>query len=98
LPTKPAWFEVFGVNEADIKAVCEMILKLYARKIPNQEELEEVIENLRKEYADSIQRMRNLVDEAIDTIAFIKASGNLRLLYKSSDDLTFNINTYRGGY
>ena len=65
---------------------------------PDNKAADEHFENLRKEYADSIQRMRNLVDEAIDTIAFIKASGNLRLHYKSSDDLTFNINTYRGGY
>ena len=62
MPTKPAWFEVFGVNEADIKAVCEMILKLYARKIPNQEELEEVIENLRKEYENSKLKARTAVE------------------------------------
>lgn len=34
-------------------------------------------DNLRKEYADALQRLRALVDEAIDTGDFIKASGEL---------------------
>lgn len=38
---------------------------------------QENFENLRKQYADSLQRMRNLVDEACDTVSFIKASGLL---------------------
>lgn len=42
---------------------------------PDNKAADEHFENLRKQYADSIHRMRNLVDEAIDTIAFIKASG-----------------------
>lgn len=41
---------------------------------PDNVAADEHFANLRKQYADSINRMRNLVDEAIDTIAFIKAS------------------------
>ena len=47
---------------------------------PDNKAADEHFENLRKEYADSLQRMRNLVDEAIDTIAFIQASGILKSL------------------
>ncbi len=36
---------------------------------------EEHFENLRKEYADALQRLRQLVDEAVDRVDFIKASG-----------------------
>ncbi|XP_076339164.1 vinculin-like isoform X5 [Tachypleus tridentatus] len=35
---------------------------------------DEHFENLRKQYAESIQKMRNLIDEATDTVKFIKVS------------------------
>ncbi|XP_013788447.1 vinculin-like, partial [Limulus polyphemus] len=35
---------------------------------------DEHFENLRKQYAESVQKMRNLADEATDTVKFIKAS------------------------
>ena len=43
---------------------------------PDNKAADEHFENLRKQYSDTIQSMRNMVDEAVDTIAFIKASGN----------------------
>ncbi|KAI1289160.1 Vinculin [Halotydeus destructor] len=41
---------------------------------PENKAADEHFENLRKQYSDTVQRMRNLVDEAVDTVAFIKAS------------------------
>ena len=41
---------------------------------PENKAADEHFENLRKQYADTVQRMRGLVDEAVDTIAFIRAS------------------------
>jgi vinculin len=41
---------------------------------PDNKAADEHFENLRKQYADIVQRMRELVDEAVDTVAFIKAS------------------------
>lgn len=36
---------------------------------------DEHFENLRKQYAESVQKMRGLADEATDTVSFIKISG-----------------------
>jgi len=41
---------------------------------PDNKAADEHFENLRKQYADLVQRMRGMVDEAIDPVAFIKAS------------------------
>ncbi|XP_067124488.1 vinculin-like isoform X4 [Centruroides vittatus] len=41
---------------------------------PENKAVDEHFENLRKQYAESIQTMRNLADEATDTCSFIKAS------------------------
>ncbi|RWS23183.1 vinculin-like isoform X8, partial [Leptotrombidium deliense] len=41
---------------------------------PENKAADEHFENLRKQYGDSIQKMRKLVDDAIDTGAFIKAT------------------------
>uniref|UniRef100_A0A4D5R9C1 Vinculin n=1 Tax=Scolopendra viridis TaxID=118503 RepID=A0A4D5R9C1_SCOVI len=41
---------------------------------PGNRAADEHFENLRKQYAESIQKMRNLGDEATDTVNFIKAS------------------------
>ncbi|XP_013776387.1 vinculin-like isoform X5 [Limulus polyphemus] len=41
---------------------------------PTNKAADEHFENLRKQYAESIQKMRNLADEATDTVKFIKNS------------------------
>uniref|UniRef100_T1J8S2 Vinculin n=1 Tax=Strigamia maritima TaxID=126957 RepID=T1J8S2_STRMM len=41
---------------------------------PENKAADEHFENLRKQYAESIQKMRNLGDEATDTVNFIKSS------------------------
>ena len=42
---------------------------------PSNKAADEHFENLRKQYAESIQKVRDLADEVIDSAAFIKASG-----------------------
>lgn len=42
---------------------------------PTSKSADEHFENLRREFADALQRLRALVDDAIDTADFIKASG-----------------------
>lgn len=42
---------------------------------PTSKPADEHFENLRREFADALQRLRALVDDAIDTADFIKASG-----------------------
>lgn len=37
LPSSPPWFELFDVEEEDIKEICLTILRLYARKKVNLE-------------------------------------------------------------
>jgi len=63
LPNNPNWFEIFGVSEEEIEDVCITVLKLYARPKPNQEELEKVIENLRKEHENAKLRAKELLTE-----------------------------------
>ncbi|KAG0720868.1 Vinculin [Chionoecetes opilio] len=42
---------------------------------PTNKAADEHFENLRRQYAESIQKVRDLADEATDSAAFIKASG-----------------------
>ncbi|RWS03310.1 cyclin-L1-like isoform X1, partial [Dinothrombium tinctorium] len=65
LPRQPAWFEIFGVSETEIQEVCRIILKLYTRGQPNQELLDEVVGNLRKEYEKMKQKSRIIVENGI---------------------------------
>ncbi|XP_042866265.1 vinculin-like isoform X4 [Penaeus japonicus] len=44
---------------------------------PTNKAADEHFENLRRQYAESIQKVRDLADEATDSAAFIKASENL---------------------
>lgn len=41
---------------------------------------EQHFDNMRREYADALQRLRALVDEAIDTVDFVRATGECHLL------------------
>jgi vinculin len=48
---------------------------------PDNKAADEHFENLRKQYSDTIQNMRNMVDEAVDSVSFIKASEDSILKY-----------------
>jgi len=50
LPKKPAWYELLGVEEDDIKDCCYRIICLYQRKKVSQEELETAVEKLKEIY------------------------------------------------
>ncbi|XP_049780285.1 cyclin-L1 isoform X3 [Schistocerca nitens] len=58
LPKSPAWYSLFRVEEKDIQDVCMRILRLYARKKPNSEELERRVEELRKQYQEARLKAR----------------------------------------
>ena len=60
LPNRPNWFEVFGISEDEIKDVCVSILKLYTRAKPNQEELEAVVDQLRKNHENAKIKAKEL--------------------------------------
>ena len=45
---------------------------------PGNDAADEHFENLRREYADRIERVRDLADELTDSAAFVKASGESR--------------------
>lgn len=49
LPKNPAWFEVLGVEEDDIKDCCYRMICLYNRKKKTLEELEAVVEERKRE-------------------------------------------------
>jgi vinculin len=42
---------------------------------PDNAAADQHFDNLRREFGDALQRLRALVDEAIDTVDFIKATG-----------------------
>lgn len=42
---------------------------------PTSQQADDHFENLRREFAEALQRLRALVDDAIDTSDFIRASG-----------------------
>lgn len=53
LPKNPSWFDVLGVEEDDIKDCCYRMICLYNRKKPNQEELEGLVDKLRRKMEES---------------------------------------------
>ena len=57
---------------------------------PDNKAADEHFENLRKQYADLVQRMRGQVDEAVDTVAFIKASEDAIRKHTALCDLAIN--------
>ena len=46
---------------------------------PDNQAAAEHFELLKKQWSDNMERMRNLVDEAVDSTALIKAEGMSRL-------------------
>lgn len=50
LPSNPHWFQLFNVNEEDIREIATRILQLYKRGKVNPEELEKKVDLLRRVY------------------------------------------------
>ncbi|XP_013790464.1 cyclin-L1-like [Limulus polyphemus] len=48
LPSKPAWYLIFGVIEKDIKDICLTILALYTRRKSDPDRLEKIVDELKK--------------------------------------------------
>ncbi|GIY72165.1 vinculin [Caerostris extrusa] len=58
---------------------------------PDNKAADENFENLREQYADSVQKMRALADEATDTVSFIKMSEDSILMHtKACEDSIVN--------
>lgn len=58
LPSSPAWFSLFKVQESAIQDVCRRILRLYTRPLVCSEELEKKVEELRRQYDEARLKTR----------------------------------------
>ncbi|XP_052821230.1 cyclin-L1-like [Mya arenaria] len=70
LPNSPPWFELFGVDEDEIKEICLTILRLYARKKPNPEALEKRVTAARNLQLEAKKKARGLFSEADTPTSF----------------------------
>ncbi|XP_037075230.1 cyclin-L1-like isoform X1 [Pollicipes pollicipes] len=57
LPSRPHWFHVFGMDEADLRDIATAIMRLYGRSKPNADQLERAVEELRARQQE--QRLKN---------------------------------------
>ncbi|WAR14838.1 CCNL2-like protein, partial [Mya arenaria] len=92
LPNSPPWFELFGVDEDEIKEICLTILRLYARKKPNPEALEKRVTAARNLQLEAKKKARvrsqrseeREVDQGhlipVEATALHQKSGNTDLL------------------
>lgn len=62
-------------SAANVESLCPQLINAGRIRLnhPDNRNADEHFHNLRNQYADCLQRMRNLVDEAIDTNDFIQA-------------------------
>jgi vinculin len=62
---------------ANVESLCPQLINAGRIRFthPDNSSADKHFDNLRTQYADSLQEMRNLVDEAIDPGAFLKATG-----------------------
>lgn len=58
LPKNPSWFDVLDVEEDDIKACCYRMICLYTHKKSNQDELEAIIDGLKKKMDEERRAQR----------------------------------------
>jgi len=58
LPKNPSWFNVLGVEEDDIRDCCYRMICLYDKPKPNQEELENIVDGLRKKLDEERRAQR----------------------------------------
>lgn len=59
LPSNPAWFTIFRVNEDHVLDVCFRIMALYRRPKPNAEALDEAVDSLKKKYQEQKKKDRS---------------------------------------
>jgi hypothetical protein len=71
LPSSPAWYGLFGATDVDIQQICRSILRLYTRRRPNVDDLESVVNNLKKSLMESKLKSKepSAVSGATPTIA-----------------------------
>ncbi|UYV75542.1 CCNL1 [Cordylochernes scorpioides] len=91
LPSKPAWFLMFGINETTINEICNTILNLYARKKPDLEQLEKTVEDLRKAQQDAKQKARSTASGTAtpvnnNTSTFSPKTNSIKLTVMSPKD------------
>lgn len=67
LPTSPPWFDIFLVEEDDIRDVAISILKLYQRKKPDFEKLEGKVNELKKVHIEAKLKMKGGLASDIGT-------------------------------
>ncbi|XP_013411114.1 cyclin-L1 [Lingula anatina] len=61
MPSSPRpWFELFGVEEEDIRAICMTLLKLYARPKPNAEKLDALVKQCHQIINDKKKTLKDL--------------------------------------
>lgn len=60
LPNKPKWFQIFNVEEDDIRDISYIILRLYCRPKPNVDKLEKTVEELKKAQEEAKLKARGL--------------------------------------
>jgi len=72
LPKKPAWYDVLGVEEDDIRDCCYRIICLYQRIKPVQDDLEKEVENL-KNAIDSKRK----ADRGLNNISSVNSPASL---------------------
>lgn len=65
LPNSPPWWLLMGADEAEMQRISKTILSLYNRKKPNLEELEAIVNNLKKQQNDAKLKAKE-IKQAID--------------------------------
>jgi len=73
LPKKPAWYELLGVEEDDIRDCCYRIICLYQRKKVSQDDLEKEVDRLKTNY-DNKKKESKMLGSALNTAVNSPAS------------------------
>ncbi|BFZ23285.1 hypothetical protein BsWGS_26324 [Bradybaena similaris] len=66
LPNSPPWYWLFAVGEDEIQQICLSILRLYARPKPNLEQLEKIVDDLKRKQQAAKSKARGLLSD-LDT-------------------------------
>lgn len=90
MPNSPPWYEIFGVSEAQIRDVCDSVLKLYTRNKPDQEQLEKIVENLRKEHENAKLKIKEQVSSSTTSAIENKIASIIENSQSSRTNSPFN--------
>ncbi|CAG5136058.1 unnamed protein product [Candidula unifasciata] len=63
LPNNPPWYWLFAVGEDEIQQICLSILRLYARPKPNLEQLEKIVDELKRKQQAAKSKARALLSD-----------------------------------